>query len=215
MKNKSPAFNFYSSDFLTGTMLMTNSQKGKYITLLCLQHQKGVLSENEFFSIVKGSDEVVISKFFRDRKGNYYNERLKKVMEEKELYIEKQRAKANKRWSKKEEKKVCRGNAVAMPKIEIENNNSYVVELVSYVVELLNSSTSKNYSTNSKKTKELIKARYNEGYDKEDFKKVIDNKVSDWLNDKEMNKYLRPETLFGTKFESYLNQNKVTTIDDF
>ena len=40
-KNKDPAFLFYSSDFLTGTMFFTDEQVGKYIRLLCAQHQKG------------------------------------------------------------------------------------------------------------------------------------------------------------------------------
>jgi hypothetical protein len=46
----------------------------------------------------------------------------------------------------------------------------------------------------------------NEGFTVGDFKKVIDNKTAEWLDTK-MEQYLRPETLFGTKFESYLNQN--------
>ena len=39
----------------------------------------------------------------------------------------------------------------------------------------------------------------------DDFKTVIDKKADDWIGT-DMEKYLRPETLFGTKFESYLNQ---------
>ena len=42
----------------------------------------------------------------------------------------------------------------------------------------------------------------------EDFKKVIDIKVQEWGKNEKMNKYLRPETLFGTKFESYLNEKE-------
>ena len=53
--------------------------------------------------------------------------------------------------------------------------------------------------------KRHIRARWNEGYRLEDFKKVVDNKVQEWLNDSKMNQYLRPQTLFGTKFDSYLN----------
>lgn len=53
----------------------------------------------------------------------------------------------------------------------------------------------------------LIRARISEGFSYEDFVQVIDTKTNEWLNNKEMQKYLRPETLFGNKFESYLNQN--------
>ena len=55
--------------------------------------------------------------------------------------------------------------------------------------------------------KKFIKARYNEGYKTEEFFKVIDIKSAEWKNDKEYSKYLRPSTLFGNKFDSYLNEN--------
>ena len=51
-----------------------------------------------------------------------------------------------------------------------------------------------------------INARINEGYNITDFNAVIDNKVNDWANT-DMEKFLRPETLFGTKFEGYLNES--------
>lgn len=74
------------------------------------------------------------------------------------------------------------------------------------IVNYLNERTGSSYRHTTKKTKDLIKARFNEGFTLDDFKIVIDKKTVEWLNDKNMNKYLRPETLFGTKFESYLNQ---------
>lgn len=74
------------------------------------------------------------------------------------------------------------------------------------VVDYLNKKTESNYRSSTQATKKLIKARFNEGFDLDDFKTVIDNKTNDWLNDKKMAEYLRPQTLFGTKFESYLNQ---------
>ena len=46
---KDPAFLFYSSDFLSGTMLMSDEEVGQYIRLLCLQHQKGHLKEKDMF----------------------------------------------------------------------------------------------------------------------------------------------------------------------
>ena len=51
-----------------------------------------------------------------------------------------------------------------------------------------------------------INARLKEGHTLEDFKAVIDKKTKQWLNDEKMSSYLRPMTLFGTKFESYLNE---------
>lgn len=74
------------------------------------------------------------------------------------------------------------------------------------IIDYLNKKTNSNYKYTTDKTKKFIKARINEGFTYEDFKTVIDKKTLEWINDKEMSKYLRPETLFGTKFESYLNQ---------
>ena len=84
------------------------------------------------------------------------------------------------------------------------------------ITEYLNNRAGTNYRHTTNKTKDLIKARFNEGFTLEDFKTVIDKKCVEWINT-DMQKYLRPETLFGTKFESYLNQQtkerKITTKD--
>ncbi len=77
------------------------------------------------------------------------------------------------------------------------------VEIVTY----LNGAAGTQYKHSTKKTQSLIKARWNEGFNLEDFKNVIDTKVNEWLHDHNMKKYLRPETLFSPKFEGYLNQD--------
>lgn len=56
------------------------------------------------------------------------------------------------------------------------------------------------------KTKRLLLARFKEGYTLDDFKQVIDIKTAEWKDSPEFSKYLRPETLFGSKFDGYLNQ---------
>ena len=76
------------------------------------------------------------------------------------------------------------------------------------IIDYLNNKINTNYRCNSVKTKSLIDARLNEGYKEEDFFLVIDKKYKEWINT-EMEKYLRPETLFSNKFESYLNQPEI------
>lgn len=73
------------------------------------------------------------------------------------------------------------------------------------VINYLNKQTGKQYKSTTKKNQTVIRARTDEGFTLDDFKRVIDNKVSEWKGT-DMEKYLRPETLFGTKFEGYLNQ---------
>ena len=77
------------------------------------------------------------------------------------------------------------------------------------IINYLNKKIDSRYKSTTNKTKKLIKARWNEGFRLDDFKTVIDKKCVEWMGDKEMEKYLRPPTLFSNKFESYLNQLSV------
>lgn len=78
---------------------------------------------------------------------------------------------------------------------------------ISEIINFLNQTIGTNYKTTTKKTIDLINARFKDGFNLEDFKKVISKKAKDWLGT-EYEKYLRPDTLFGNKFESYLNQKE-------
>lgn len=80
----------------------------------------------------------------------------------------------------------------------------------SEVVDYLNEKTKSKFRSSSQATQRLIKARFNDGFTLNDFKQVIDTKSDEWLRDKKMSIYLRPETLFSNKFEGYLNQKRQT-----
>jgi hypothetical protein len=87
---KDPAFLFYSNDFISGTFTMTNEQVGKYIRLLCLQHQKGTLSEKDMLMICGSYDEDIFSKF--EKSNNvYYNIRLKEEADKRKAFSESRR----------------------------------------------------------------------------------------------------------------------------
>lgn len=83
-----------------------------------------------------------------------------------------------------------------------------LVEITKKVIEHLNTTTGAKFRSSSKATQSKIKARLNEGYTLNDFIVVIDKKYNEWKNT-EFEKYLCPETLFGTKFEKYLNQREI------
>ena len=74
------------------------------------------------------------------------------------------------------------------------------------IIDYLNDKTGRNYKHIAKINQRVIKARMNEGYTLKDFKTVIDKKSDEWNNDEQMREYLRPETLFSTKFDRYLNE---------
>ena len=88
-----------------------------------------------------------------------------------------------------------------------DNDDSF---LYKSIIDYLNEKANTKFRVNNKATKALIHARIAEGSTLDDFKTVIDNKVADWLINVEMSQYLRPQTLFGTKFESYLNAKSKT-----
>lgn len=76
------------------------------------------------------------------------------------------------------------------------------------IVAALNEALGTSYRPTSKKTRQLIHARWAEGFRFPDFEAVIDTMAAAWVDDPKMSAYLRPETLFGPKFESYLNRPK-------
>jgi phage replication O-like protein O len=78
------------------------------------------------------------------------------------------------------------------------------------IIEHLNIQTGKAFLPTSKSTRRHIKARWSDGWRLDDFKKVIDTKTEKWASDERMCDYLRPDTLFSSKFESYLNEGIVS-----
>ena len=102
----------------------------------------------------------------------------------------------------------CQGHVKDSQDIDIylpSNSGSFVLnDIYKDVIEYLNEKAGKNFKL-VESNKKHINARIKEGFTLDDFKKVIDNKVTEWKNDDKMNQYLRPETLFSSKFQSYLN----------
>lgn len=97
----------------------------------------------------------------------------------------------------KESKKKAKVKQI--PEYEYDND-------IKLIVEYLNKKTAKNFSEKSVIATRNITARLKEGYQLSDFYSVTDTKVKQWLDDSKMCQYLNPETLFGNKFEKYLNE---------
>lgn len=103
------------------------------------------------------------------------------------------------------------GNVEIEKENKSKSNKTYSPSLPSVaedIVNFLNSVTGSNYRSTTDKTRKLIAARLAEGFTVDDFKTVITKKAKEWQGT-DMAQYLRPETLFGTKFEGYLNQPEV------
>lgn len=94
------------------------------------------------------------------------------------------------------------------------NNNSQAepdktTQLRKEIISYLNEKLGTKYKPNAAKNKTVINARLKEGYSLDDFKTVVDNKIADWSNSSKMSKFLRPETLFGPKFDGYLSEKRI------
>lgn len=87
----------------------------------------------------------------------------------------------------------------------IASEGSSLLETTKEIISYLNEVTKSKFKYSSKATQSKINARLNEGYILDDFIAVIDKKWVEWQNT-DFEKYMCPETLFGTKFEKYLNQ---------
>ena len=98
--------------------------------------------------------------------------------------------------------KVSKEKKPRQPKVKPITNDDLIIEIIDF----LNECTGKSYKANSKLAILNINARLKDGYTKDDFVKVISIKTTKWLGTK-WEDYLTPNTLFGNKFESYLNEN--------
>ena len=138
--------------------------------------------------------------------------------EEKEKEKEKEEEKEEEKEKEKEN-----DNEVS----DTDSPNESLNDTFKAIIDFLNNRCGTNYKSSSKKTQSCIHARLKEGFTIDDFMIVIDKKSAEWMGT-EYEKYLRPETLFGTKFEGYLNakiipkqsksaniQNRVSNIDNW
>ena len=86
--SKDPAILFYTGDFLNGCTDLTFEERGQYITLLCLQHQKGHLSEKTIRLTVGSVSVDVLKKFIKDEEGNYYNDRMDEEIKKRQHFLD-------------------------------------------------------------------------------------------------------------------------------
>lgn len=211
---KDPAVLFYTGDFLVGTMKMNYAQKGKYIQLLCLQHQDGHLSEDDMLSVCGDYDEKIFSKFAKDENGRYYNERMETESVKRRRFVESRQRnliKADKETQVDNHKELHMDTHMESRKadhtearMENENINENINDIKD-IIDYLNIALNTKYRYTTKSIQTHIRARLREGFTVDDFKCVIDKKKRSWMGT-DFQKFLRPDTLFGGKFQSYLNE---------
>ena len=116
-----------------------------------------------------------------------------------------QRALIEQSSEKSSDSQATKSSDVAVSEGDKDKEEDKDKEIYISIVSYLNEKAGTKYKPTTPKTKTAIKARLSEGFTIDDFRIVIDKKCAEWIGDEKMEKYLRPETLFGTKFEGYLN----------
>lgn len=169
---KDPAFLFYPSDFIMGTLTMNDDQVGKYIRLLCLQHSKGgKISEKDILKITIDYDQDIFEKFEQDEDGLFFNTRLLEEMTKRKEYSESRRKNKVGKTYHEDMKNICESHDEHM-----ENTNTNINENI-------------NVFENEVKNKE-VKHKYGE------YKHVLlldseyDKLKADFTNADELIKYL-------------------------
>ena len=181
---------------------LTLQEKVFLVEIDSLDNEEGCFAGNQYFSDFFGISKVRVSEVINSLvKKGYITSTI--IYKEGTKQILKRVLKVSLRGYKR---KVEEG---IKEKFKDSNtiNNTVNKEIIDY----LNLKTGSSYKHTTEATVKIINARLKEGYTLEDFKTVIDKKTKQWLNDEKMSNFLRPLTLFGTKFESYLNEKDVKT----
>lgn len=213
---------------------LTSSEKLMYGELTALTNKYGYSwASNRYFSELYEVSKVTVSRWVSklEQKGYvtlvYKNKEGSKEIDKRLIYINDTPLNINDNTPKQKSGEGVNTNVKPPINTNVKDNNTSInntsinsevaKEEIPYkeIIEHLNEKTDKKISFKTKGNRDLIKARWNEGYSLDDFKRVIDNKVSDWLgsgiiftNGKNAEDYLHPTTLFRPKnFDKYLNQS--------
>lgn len=203
---KKNSFILYA-DYLEKVDWLTDEQMGMLFRAILL-HENGEEADIQD-GAVKGAYMFIVSDLDKNRA-----EYEKQCKARSEAGKQGGRPKANE--SKEKQAKANKANAFQKKQVQAnkpDNDNDNDIfpkgnNIYTAVVNSLNLHAGTMFSAKSEATKRLIDARLHDGYDFADFDKVIETKCKEWKGT-EMEKFLRPQTLFGTKFEAYLNQKSV------
>lgn len=225
-----PYLPLYIKDFLTDEKLIRCSAAatGVYIRIMCYMHKSAIygtiileLEEQQQLQQCSQVTDYPTGKFVEELdlllpyKTDEIEACLRELLKRQVLRIEGNKLIQNRMLSdgqlslKRSKTALENDNAFGKGAAAKESANcvieSEVESAIESIIELLNKSTGSNFSPQTKATKTFIRARFAQGFILEDFKHVIEVKTAEWLNT-DQEKYLRPETLFGNKFEGYRNQ---------
>ena len=227
-------YRFFPGDYHRDTGDLSIIEHGAYRLLLDHYYMRGNLPSDRdrlyrlcraFNGDEREAIERVVEIFFIDDGECLINKKAEEEIEKRNGYLDEQARKSRLGVeARRKLKEEPTGQPTGQPKgvplpspspspSPEENNNivekeSRPANNIPYkaIVSYLNEKANTHFKHDTNETKRLIKARINQGFDLKAFEYVIDVKCQAWLTNPNMVNYLRPQTLFGTKFESYLNE---------
>jgi uncharacterized phage protein (TIGR02220 family) len=226
-----PSFQLYAADLYIDTNEWTCEEVGAYTRLLMSEWVNGDLpTDPKRLARITGQDlkrfqktyPQLKSKFQVNGNGRMVNLRLEETRINQLKYREKQSLRASSGWVKRNATADATADAMEMATHMPDGCSSSsssvkdnTLSSVKEIIDFLNAKSGKNFSPKTKATIVHIRARLAEGKTVDDFKKVISLKCTKWMKDPKMCDFIRPETLFGSKFEAYLNEQKPVRTDPF
>ena len=185
----------------------------EFITYLLLKPDKYLLVWAQIFSKLNNRGEGVLFVYEITARNKVPNPTLKRILDYGLKYYG---VKMDCKWSNKtltfsNVNKIGEINKKIKTKQKVKIETIKPITEIEEIINFLNEECGTKYKKETKNTQSLIKAKLKEGFTVEDIKEVITKKKNEWLGT-EMEKYLRPQTLFGNKFESYLNQSNQINI---
>jgi uncharacterized protein YdaU (DUF1376 family) len=191
---KDPAFLFYPSDFLTGTMFMNNEQIGIYIRLLCSQHQHGGVIDKISFNSLVGNNEIIRSKFIEIDLG-FYNQRLANEMEKRNKKSNNISNAVKEVWEKRKKSNAIPLENNAIPKESKKKGKRILMGIVN---ENVNINEIENYFIENEYSKELANKFYL--HYQPDWIDSNGKKVKDWKK-KAQTVWFKPENKEKKKYD--------------
>ncbi len=184
---------------------LSSSEKLMYGEISALTQAQGYCwATNNYFAQLYNVDKVTVSRWINKLRDKGY------IIVEMEYADNSRQIVKRKIWIRNPMSNVSISNAPTSSEEPVKETKPVKEEKykdeIKIIIDYLNEKTGSKYRYNTESTNRLIRAKLNDNYTVDDFKKVIDKKVYEWGNNPNMQPYLRPSTLFGNKFEQYLNQ---------
>jgi len=208
-----PYFPCYIADWLVDTQDLTDTQDGSYFRLVRYQWRNGSIPDDikimrRISDCIDDTWPIIKKYFVKNEDGSWYNKRTEKERNKIIAKINAGSKGGSRTPSKPISKTPSKTDIPQTSDLKPKELKDQSIEHIKSIVASLNEKSGSSYKHTTPATQTAIRARLNDGFTVADFELVVAHIVSEWKDDSKMSQYLRPITLFGAKFEGYLQSAK-------